>query len=203
MKTYPSIQGASKAPKGKSGYGFYKYDGSNLRFEWSPKRGFYKYGARTRLFDHTDSQFGEAVELFHDNYASFLEPIIKKYKTDKATVYMEFWGENSFAGTHANEEHNLTLFDVHINRKGILSPKEFIKEFGDLDFSAKIVYTGNFNQNLIDNVRKNTLESIILNEGIVFKGGEGHNLWMTKVKTLAYLDKLKKVYSNNWQDYWE
>lgn len=36
MKDYPSIESSSKAPK-DAGIAFYKYDGSNLRFEWHNK----------------------------------------------------------------------------------------------------------------------------------------------------------------------
>ena len=31
-------------------YSFYKYDGSNLRFEWQPKKGFCKFGVNCELF---------------------------------------------------------------------------------------------------------------------------------------------------------
>lgn len=39
MLQYPSILGVKKMPLGHKCYAFYKYDGSNLRFEWSPKKG--------------------------------------------------------------------------------------------------------------------------------------------------------------------
>jgi hypothetical protein len=44
-------------------YVFDKLDGSNLRFEWKRKGGWYKYGTRHRLFDATDPGFGSAIEL--------------------------------------------------------------------------------------------------------------------------------------------
>ena len=41
-------------------------------------------------------------------------------------------------------------------------------------------------------------------EGVVCKGGSGgRDIWMAKIKTHKYLQKLKEVYANNWQDYWE
>ena len=66
MKQYPEISGSNKAPIGAQCLAFVKYDGSNLRWEWSPKKGWYKFGTRTRLFDHTDEIFGEAIPLFQD-----------------------------------------------------------------------------------------------------------------------------------------
>jgi hypothetical protein len=38
MQQYPSIDGSGKAPLGVPCIAFYKYDGSNLRWEWSPKQ---------------------------------------------------------------------------------------------------------------------------------------------------------------------
>lgn len=64
MKQYPSILGSKSAPLGKKVIAFYKYDGSNLRWEWSSKQGWYKFGTRTRLFDSTDPDFGKAIPLF-------------------------------------------------------------------------------------------------------------------------------------------
>ena len=70
MEQYPSIIGSAKAPLGKPCVAQYKYDGSNLRWEWSPKKGFHKYGTRRELFDKTDPVFGMAIEMFHDTLAA-------------------------------------------------------------------------------------------------------------------------------------
>jgi hypothetical protein len=41
-------------------------------------------------------------------------------------------------------------------------------------------------------------------EGVVCKGGEGGaDLWMCKIKTYAYLERLKKAFAERWEDYWE
>jgi len=45
MKSYPSIPG--KHTNGIPLTVFDKLDGSNIRAEWSKKRGFYKFGTRT------------------------------------------------------------------------------------------------------------------------------------------------------------
>ena len=205
MKQYPHINGPSRSPIGKPCIAFYKYDGSNLRWEWSKKRGWYKFGTRTRLFDQTDECFGEAIPLFFSQYAEPVEKtIVDNYgkKHDKAIIFTEFFGKESFAGMHKpNDPKQLILFDINIHRKGIISPREFIKTFGGLPFSSSIVYEGNFNKEFIRSVRETGLNSLLF-EGVVVKGGEGHKLWMTKVKTNCYKELLKSRFSN-WEDFWE
>lgn len=204
MKEYPHIQGPTKAPRLPC-IGFYKYDGSNLRFEWSRKRGWYKYGTRHQMFDHTHEVFGSAVELFQDTVSPQITPVIKSEfrNAESVIAFCEFFGEHSFAGTHIPEDpKELRFFDLNIHKKGIMSPKEFVKFFGTLDISAEIVYTGNLNEELILAVRKNNL-GVPLKEGIVCKGGSGHDLWMAKIKTQSYLDALKLRFQGDWQKYAE
>src|SRR5688572_7211808 len=40
-------------------------------------------------------------------------------------------------------------------------------------------------------------------EGVVCKGGSGAGVWMVKVKTYAYSERLKKAFGAKWEDYWE
>ena len=46
-----------------------------------------------------------------------------------------------------------------------------------------------------------------VNEGVVCKGDTGGpDLWMAKIKTHAYMEKLKRgsvCTCRNWEDYWE
>lgn len=59
MKQYPSINSSNgQSFKEFVADVFDKLDGSNLRFEWSKKQGWYKFGTRHRLFDNTDPVFG-------------------------------------------------------------------------------------------------------------------------------------------------
>jgi hypothetical protein len=205
MKSYPSIQGASRAPLGRPCVAFHKYDGSNLRWEWTKKRGFHKFGARSRLFDQSDEQFGEAVGLFFSNYAEAIEKsLVDGFRhLEQATVFTEFFGPSSFAGTHAtNEPKELRLFDVQIHRKGFLGHKDFLNHFGDLPFAAEVVYEGNFNRDFIERVRNGEYVPAGA-EGVIAKGGSGHQLWMAKVKTTAYIERLKTVFGVGWEAYGE
>lgn len=68
MQQYPSILGSSKAPLGEPCIAFVKYDGSNLRWEWSPKRGWNKYGTRTQLFNETTP-----IYIYITNLSLFLK----------------------------------------------------------------------------------------------------------------------------------
>jgi hypothetical protein len=206
MKSYPSINGPSKAPK-QSCIAFYKYDGSNLRFEYSRKhKTVTKYGTRRRLFDHTDEVFGSAVQIWHDQIEPQLLDVIKKHyrEVEKITFFCEFLGPNSFAGQHEpTDPKELVLIDVELHKKGFISPRDFVNIFGGFDFSSQVVYEGNMNDQLVTDVRSGSVEGIELDEGIVCKGGSGHSLWRCKIKTDAYKEKLKEMYGSRWHEFWE
>lgn len=210
MKEYPHILGPNKAPHLPC-VAFYKYDGSNLRFEWTYKSGWGKAGTRHRLFDISDPEFGPAIPLFMNKYGYALEKIFMESKvyrgTKQATVYCEYFGPHSFAGQHdpiklgveSNDPKDVVLFDVNIHKKGFVGPRDFIRNFGHLPI-AQVIYEGNLNEEFIRDVKEGKYPVF---EGVVCKGGEGHKLWFRKIKTLAYLDKLKAMYQNEWSKYWE
>lgn len=201
MKFYPSIPYHDRHTLDAPCHAFYKYDGSNLRFEWSKKSGWYKFGTRNRLFDHTDPDFGSAVDLFLNGLADGIQKVFRdEYKqSDRAIVFAEFFGPSSFAGQHVKEEpKDLVLFDVNLHKKGILGPAEFVKEFGHLR-SAEVVYQGPFSEEFISEVWEGKRQLV---EGVIAKGGNGHSLWMRKVKTAAYKEKLKAFFKQEWEKYW-
>lgn len=189
MKQYPSI--SNEIVKNKPIYAFDKLDGSNIRAEWSKKRGFYKFGARKRLLDPKEPILGKAVELILEKYSEDLTQCFKKYKQQKAVCFFEFWGPNSFAGFHASDDqHTVTLFDISF-QKGILEPKEFLNKFGHLD-TPELLYQGKVNQEFIDSVRGSFLEGMT-HEGVVCKGKytQPGNPLMFKIKSKSWLTKLK------------
>jgi hypothetical protein len=203
MKDYPSMQSSRKAPIGESCIAFYKYDGSNLRWEWTKKRGWTKFGTRNHLFDKNDAQFGQAIPLFLETIAPKLDDVIKQeFKgVDLVTVYTEYFGPSSFAGVHVpGEPKELRLFDVCPHKKCMVSPRDFVKLFGALPFAAQVVYDGMLTEEFINDVRAGIYP---VTEGVVCKGGERHNLWMVKVKTDAYKQKLIEVYKDGWANFWE
>lgn len=123
MLQYPSILGASKAPIGKSCVAFYKYDGSNLRWEWSPKKGWNKFGTRRQMFDSSALVFRDAIPLFMDTLADEIVRRTKQIngKIVRITAFTEFFGPNSFAGQHVEDDvKELKLFDVFLFKKGFV-----------------------------------------------------------------------------------
>lgn len=195
MKTYPSIPGLKGIPWGEQCIAFYKHDGSNLRFEFSKKQGWYKFGTRRRMFDQTDKEYGRAIEIFENQHAAQIEKILcDKYKADNAIVFCEFFGEESFAGWHNfDKPFQLKLIEVGIHKKGFVLPQDFIKNFGHLDI-AEVIWQGKLSKEFVESVRKNDYN---LKEGVVVKGSiEGrnpiHSYWMAKIKTQWWFDELKR-----------
>jgi len=176
---------------------FYKYDGSNLRWEWSPKTGWNKYGTRRHLFDVSDPLFGPAIEMFKDQLGA---EIVKQVKTihpriERITAYTEFFGPSSFAGQHViDEPHELRLFDVWLFKKGFIDPWKFMELFGHLPQCAEVVHEGILSWELIEAVKKGKFP---VDEGVVVKGIG----FMGKIKTEAYLTKLRAKFADRWEEY--
>lgn len=208
MKLYPSIPGIAGCEEclGRQCIAFEKIDGSNLRFEWSHKSGWYKFGTRQRLFNESDPEYSCAIPLFLETYGDSIVKAVKDSKiyrhAESIIAFCEFFGTNSFAGQHLTDDpKELTLFDVNIYKKGLLGPTEFLQTFSHLKI-AEVIYNGPFDEIFINNVRESHYP---VKEGVVAKGGNGanHNLWLCKVKTLAYLKELKQRYQDKWKEYWE
>lgn len=222
MKEYPSIIGAGRhtAPKNLPCIAFYKYDGSNLRFEWDRKKGWHLFGTRTRLFDKSDPEYGCAIDIFLNKYASDLEQIFKKEKhffgAKEIICFAEFFGPYSFGGQHQedhpavilggckdkNEPKDIVLFDVNVHKKGFLTARQFVNFFSGITV-AQVVYEGNLNQQFIQDVREGKYPVF---EGVVCKGLVGkapHGIWMAKIKTNKYLEELKVRFAADWEKYWE
>jgi len=201
MKNYPSVLGSTKCPH-KNCFAFVKYDGSNLRWEWNPKKGFCKQGTRNHLFDESDIIFGRSIEVFNEKYNDSLNRIFRKYYRNfqEVTAFTEFLGHNSFAGIHdPNDKMGLVLIDIWLYKFGLINPRDFIKNF-DSVHKAELIYTGNLNQEFITDVKEGKYNVI---EGVVCKGGEGRDHWMRKIKTYEYLRRLKERFSGDWIKYWE
>ncbi len=190
MKEYPTIDLSPRY--GEQVYIFDKLDGSNIRAEWDKKKGFWKFGRRHGLLDDTNLIIKNAEGLIQSKYSDTLSAIFRDQRWQKIVAFFEFWGINSFAGNHSDTDvHNVTLFDVSIDKKGILEPREFVKIFKQVDH-ASFLGVQNFNHEVEDLVRKSEFPGITF-EGVVCKGSyisPGRPL-MFKAKTQKWLDKLK------------
>ena len=195
MKQYPSIaRSTGQSFREFDAYVFDKLDGSNIRAEWSRKRGWNKYGTRTRLFDTTDPDFGEAIPIFLNTQADEAAKIAKKEGWDQLTIFMEFLGDQSFAGQHVKgDPKRLVLFDANPYKKGILGPREFLDLFGHLP-TAKFLGKMHWTRGFVERVWNGEIEGIT-DEGVVGKSGSGHDLIMAKAKTRTWVEKVKAKYA--------
>jgi len=206
MKIYNSIPNLQfKDIEGKQVIVFDKLDGSNIRAEWSKKKGFYKFGSRKKLIDANDPQFGEAVGLISEMDKAFKE-VFNERKIERAVCFFEFWGQNSAFGSHIDEEHWCTLIDVSVYRKGIIDPETFLEWFDREDIlTPKVLYKGLIDQEFYDSVRDGTLEGVGP-EGVVCKFGFEQSLggpWMTKIKRQSWYDSLKSFCRDDEKKYKE
>jgi len=193
MKSYPEI--SYRTIGSMYAYAFDKIDGSNIRGEWGSKKGFWKFGTRNRLLDQHDIYLGSAPLLIKEKYEDDLSRIFRKLKIGKCISFFEYWGENSFAGNHEDEEHTVTLIDVNPFKRGILEPKLFIKHFGNLDI-PNVLYSGKINKQFINSVRNRTLDGMTF-EGVVCKGIHKNIIKMFKIKSIDWIMKVKDYFGYN------
>ena len=190
MKAYPTIP--KNVVRDHQIYTFDKLDGSQIRAEWTRKNGFYKFGSRKVLIDNTHP-LGEAVKLIQNKYGDDLSRVFCKKRLDQTLCFFEFFGPNSFAGQHENEDHDVVLFDVNIHKKGILDPPDYLKLVGHLEI-AKLLYTGRAGKEFEMSVKDGTLEGMTF-EGVVCKGKHPKKTpmpLMFKIKSEAWLQKLRE-----------
>jgi hypothetical protein len=198
MKEYPVIERIIQ--KNLPIYAFDKLDGSNIRAEWAKKKGLHKFGTRSRLLGQDEKPLGEAITLLQDGWNQVIDTAMqtifgRKHMPQNLTLYFEFYGENSFAGNHEEEDHKITLIDINIYKHGFVDPKVLLHPVWG-DRSAACVYHGNANASLIESVRKNALEGMTF-EGIVCKAGSEHKRIMFKIKSYAWVQKLKDFCKGN------
>lgn len=190
MKSYPSID---KIIFNRPVWVFDKLDGSNIRAEWTRKKGFYKFGSRTVLLSE-DTQLGkEPIDLIRV-HEDVLDTIFRKtLRVDKVTCFFEFVGANSFAGTHqTSDTHDVVLFEVFLYKKGAIQSNNFIRLFSNKVPTPKLLHHGYTRSDFVNSVRNSTLEGMTF-EGVVCKGetrGQGFPM-MYKIKSTAWLDKLR------------
>jgi hypothetical protein len=211
---YPKIPGSRNAPDGRC-VAFEKHDGTNLHWDWDRDFGWHAFGTRRDAFHLTDSgieQFGQkhvhlrqSVAVFRFTLADGLERVFREHPEYTAyqcfKAFTEFLGPNSFAGLHKEDDpKELRLFDVLAEPFGMIGPLRFVADFGHLPI-ARVVYQGRLTGKFADDVRNGKYG---VGEGVVCKGGSGgSDVWMVKIKTHAYLERLKQAFADRWEEYWE
>lgn len=197
MKAYPTID--TKFAFDKRLVVFDKLDGSNIRAEWSKKKGFYKFGTRTRLLDEHDPMLGSSKQLILDKYGDSMSRVFTRQKWDRVVAFFEYWGEHSFAGSHEDEEHFITLIDISPSKIGMLEPSSFLRVCYEQAIEIpNVVHTGKLTSDLIDKVKRSTLDGMTF-EGVVckYQHPKLKTSCMFKIKSKAWLTKLREKCRDN------
>lgn len=210
MFRYPKMPGPAGAKLDKC-LAFEKLDGTNLFWEWDREFGWTNFGTRSAAYPLAPGGMTEfaakhpglevAPELFADPSEALSHALKALPQIRHAVVYSEFLGPNSFAGMHKpGDPKRLVFFDLFIVGYGFVGPWRFRELFAGLPTPA-VVYEGKFTGKLTEDVRAGKYP---VGEGVVIKGGTGGaDVWMAKVKTNAYLKRLKQAFGEGWENYWE
>ena len=209
---YPKIPGSSATPLARC-VAFEKYDGTNLHWVWERELGWHAFGMRRNRYDLDETGVAEfnanhiglpdAIDIFHRDLAEPLEQIFvnnSDYSAPEITVFTEYFGPNSFAGLHKEDDQKqLVLFDVE-TESGMVPPEQFVSDFSALNI-ARVIYRGKLTGKFATDVREGRYD---VTEGVVCKGGTvSDKLWMAKIKTNAYMSRLKAAFRDDWESYWE
>ncbi|RYF32364.1 MAG: hypothetical protein EOO38_31060, partial [Cytophagaceae bacterium] len=144
-------------------------------------------------------------ELFNATLAAGIERVFRENANytsfESFKVFTEFFGAHSFAGLHEDADpKELKLFDVWVEPFGMIGPRQLVADFGHLN-TARVVYEGKITGQFVEDVRDGKYN---VQEGVVCKGGTGgSDVWMVKIKTRAYMERLKKTFAQEWENYWE
>jgi len=188
---------------------FEKYDGTNIHWVAQPEWGWVDYGTRRDRFPFNnggDQKFEEAhpelsgVSRLWDPDSKLEHYLRGNYSSaQEIVVFTEYFGPNSFAGMHKpGDKMQLVIFDVQIDGN-LLQPEEFITAFKGFNI-AQVVFKGKYSGQLFVDVRKGKYG---VKEGVVVKGVADGNIYMAKIKTNEYLERLKSKFGDSWQEYWE
>ena len=208
MLHYPKIPSSKHCRLGPCVV-FDKVDGTNLHWDFDHEFGFHAFGTRRDSFNLLEGGIAAfysahpnltgAASLFLEQLAEPAWQALRALDARQAVLFTEYVGANSFAGAHhPDDTKRLVLFDVSLEG-ALLGPLDFLKHFGHLEI-PRVLYQGKFKGQLLEEIYQGKFD---VPEGVVVKGGSGDKLWMAKVKTRAYEQKLKASFGQDWQDYWE
>jgi hypothetical protein len=206
--TYRKIPDAFNCPL-RHCIAFEKYDGTNLHWVLTPQFGWIDYGTRrdrfpfnlegTKKFEHAHPELAGVANLW--DLGGKLETfLVATYPSaNEVIVFTEYLGPNSFSGMHQpGDTMQLVIFDVQVDG-ALLPPEEFVNKFKDFNI-ARVVFKGKYSGQLFRDVRAGKYD---VKEGVVVKGMVKDQIHMAKIKTRAYLGRLKELFGEDWQEYWE
>lgn len=195
MKTYPSI--SAQVEMSRTYWVFDKLDGSNIRAEWSKKRGFYKFGSRTQLLVPDQAMLWPAVDRIHVLSENGLDAALRKLRVERVMCFFEWFGPRSFAGRHFDETQDmrLALLDLAPHKAGFMAPADVcsLADKARVPMPA-LLHVGRVDQDLLDKVRLGALPGMSF-EGVVGKAAPDRKrgpLLAFKYKSQAWLDRLRR-----------
>lgn len=191
MKQYPLIPAGVIADVPV--HVFPKYDGSNVRAEWTRKKGWHLFGSRRRMLA-PDTLLGDrARPLMLDTYGDDLARLFRARRWERAVAFFEFFGPRSFAGAHEEDDaQEVMLLDVAVHRKGLLEPDALRQLCAGLKLPP-LLHHGPLSAAMVQQIRGGTFPGQTL-EGVVAKGAyktPGRPLSF-KVKSAAWLAALRE-----------
>lgn len=191
MKSYPSIPTTIRHDLPV--HAFDKLDGSQIRAEWTAKKGFIAFGTRTRTLDPTHPWLGEAIGLARAKYEADVTRALAARQIKQAVLFLEFLGPRSFAGRHVEEPHDVVLIDLAPFGRGFVLPDEFLDLFGHLH-TARLLHKGPITPEFVAAVRAGQLPGVTF-EGVVCKSTalERQRPVLFKIKARAWLDRLRDL----------
>lgn len=209
---YPKIPDTTNCPLKKC-WAFEKYDGTNMHFTFK-KGEFISFGTRRDSFSFNEDGFKEftkahpelhkSIEVFDKYIAEYLF----LYNSNMSGIlFTEYLGPNSFAGYHQpNDTMYHIIIDIMSGTK-LLPPEKFLDVFKKPIHGmscktehAKLIYKGKYSGQFANDVRDGKYP---VNEGVIIKGIDNKEVYMAKIKTNRYMERLKSEFKDNWQDYWE
>lgn len=194
MKAYPSI--STQVDFSLPYWIFDKIDGSNLRAEFSSKRGFYKFGSRTQLLTPDQEALWPAAARIESLEAQ-VRPVIERLRAPRVVCFFEWAGPNSFAGSHTDPAQAMELFllDVDVYQKGRLAPEQVLALANEAGIATPaLLHKGRIDADFLDLVRKGLVDGMG-QEGIVGKGPVLRSVGgpcMFKHKRESWLERLKQ-----------
>jgi hypothetical protein len=215
MLYYPKIPGLEGCPGGPC-IGFRKLDGTNLHFDWHRDFGLHAFGTRRDSFNldargATDflkahPELVVAMSTLAEMNAT-LERLARSAGAFETRIFAEVFGPRSFAGVHHPGDvglMRLVPFDMMTapdpspgpGAWRMLDPELFVDLAKKADAPyPEVVFRGKFSGAVVERFRES-----FNGEGVVFKGS-GSNPWMAKLKTDAYLARLREVHGDRWTEF--
>lgn len=192
MIEYPHIEGSRQSG---TFYVWGKLDGSNIRVEYTRKKGLAKFGRRNGLLDDSMPILKRSVPLIQQ-YEDALSRVLtkKRREWERVTLFFEFWGPSSFAGYHPETEtQQVALIDAAGPDGEFLLSRDFHDLFSEVVPTAPLLHVGPVGPEFFDKVRASQLEGMPF-EGVVCKGARDSRgrPAMFKVKSEAWYLRLKE-----------